>query len=238
MVVSSRDTPHKHSSLEHTGSIEKTKLAEKKDASAQLVSNTSNPISFDQGKGKKESTTTNALSHPIITAKTKADGGSGGDYGDNDDDGDNDIGHHDNIDDASIKTASISTGSSHSATNLDCKTAAEVEDDLVRYQIVQSSCHTNVKENSHGLAVGLSIADNKQKTDTQPLLDTGYPGCHILLASNKNNINVPEVKNKERMSSFRVYSIPSYNTSTRYDFLIAQLDGTLYCTDIGLDIRD
>ena len=35
----------------------------------------------------------------------------------------------------------------------------------------------------------------------------------------------PEVE-KERMSSFRVYSVPGDNTSTRYDFPIAQLDGT------------
>ena len=39
---------------------------------------------------------------------------------------------------------------------------------------------------------------------------------------------VPEtpVVEKERMSSFRVYSVPGDNTSTRYDFPIAQLDGT------------
>ena len=31
---------------------------------------------------------------------------------------------------------------------------------------------------------------------------------------------------KERMSSFRVYFIPGNNTSTRYNFSIAELDGT------------
>ena len=36
---------------------------------------------------------------------------------------------------------------------------------------------------------------------------------------------VPEVE-KEKMRSFWVYSIPGDNTTTRYDFLITQLDGT------------
>ena len=39
--------------------------------------------------------------------------------------------------------------------------------------------------------------------------------------------DVPEGVEKERMNSFRVYSIPGDPTSsTRYDFSIAQLDGT------------
>ena len=39
---------------------------------------------------------------------------------------------------------------------------------------------------------------------------------------------VPEVlePDKERISSFRVYSIPGDTNSTRYDFTVTQLDGT------------
>ena len=36
--------------------------------------------------------------------------------------------------------------------------------------------------------------------------------------------DVPEVE-KERMSSFQVYSVPGDPTSTRFDFQIAQLNG-------------
>ena len=39
---------------------------------------------------------------------------------------------------------------------------------------------------------------------------------------------VPETPkvNKERLSSFRVYSIPGDRDSTRYDFVVMKIDGT------------